>query len=138
MSYRNIRYYKGDVIGVLLQGVKGRVTYSLIDFNDSCLTLETGERIPFSRIRAIVRGPERGSIVAQYAKVGFVAAGLYLVLDLANSDFVPAPSTFWVSGAIAASAAACLPFKYRRHRTARGWRLYYVQPEPASQQGSTP
>lgn len=126
MSYRMIHFYKGDPIELLLHGVRGRVVHHLIDFNDTSMLLETGDWIPFRKIKAVVRGPERGSIVAQYARVGFVAAGLYLALDLANSDFKTAPSTFLVTGALATSAAICLPFRYRRHSFARGWRLYYI------------
>lgn len=127
-TLRNIKYYQGDEIGLILKKNGLKVKDVIFDMTDSSLvTYDQGE-IRFSDIKSVVRENYWIDILSRFS---MLAGALYFGIDsfnrLINSDWpMVDEQTLVVSAGIVGFGFLLLPFRQSKYPLGEKWKLRVI------------
>ena len=129
-SLRNIKYYQGKYITLILNKDEVKVTDILFDMTDSSLVLSNYGDIPFHAIKAVVRDNHWIRIISGFS---MIAGAAYFAIDsfnrLINAEWpMVDEQTLTISAVIVGFGFALLPLRYHRIPVGDKWKLKVLDP----------
>ncbi len=125
ISLKNIKYYEGDDIILLLKGMESRTEDVIVDMTDSCVVLAMYGNVDFSDIRVIYR---ELWFVKTLSALSMIGGAAYFSIDsfnrLINEEWpVVDEQTLIISAGMVGFGFLLMPLKYRRIQVGDRWKF---------------
>lgn len=124
-TFKNYKYFTGDVITLRISGQEGRLSGSISVISDSSLLIDDEHEVMLTDIDRVLRLRWGLGVLAGASRIAGVA---YLSLDVVNHAINDEPdilnrNTVLISAGLVAFSYALYPVRYKRMTIGEPWRI---------------